>query len=291
MRKQVLSMACFGTLLFGTACGLALTSAQQPATPQPDKPPAAAKQPAAANRDQELVVEKLRPTWRVGDRWVIETQPQPVQRRETLAKDAPSARPLTWRFTVQAEEQVAKRPCFRVQIECVDANVQAPVTRLWVDRDSYALRQIQTQQTIAGEVRTMTESYEFPTGQPSPVVVATSVVLPVDLPVFQQADTKGSKRFEFEAIQGPAGVKALDDLSFSYAIEQDVSGAQEDQVKGLLHEEFTKTLTREPIANVRLSTGSRQVRQLWQANLPWPAFSDNGVTRSRLVKVEPAGNR
>ncbi|MFO0819460.1 MAG: hypothetical protein U1A77_16045 [Pirellulales bacterium] len=296
MRKHVLSMACFGTLLFGAACGLALSSAQQPATPQPTakqpaQPPAATPQPAAARGDQELVVEKLRPTWRVGDRWVIETQTQPVQRREAIAKDAPAAKPLTWRFTVQAEEQVAQRPCFRVLIECVDVNVQAPVTRLWVDRESYALRQIQTQQTIAGEVRTMTESYEFPTGQPSPVVVATSVVLPVDLPVFQQADTKGSKTFEFEAIQGAAGVKALDDLSFSYSIEQNVNSAQEDQVKGLLHEEFTKTLTREPIANVQLSAGQRKVRQLWQANLPWPAFSDNGVTRSRLVKVEPAGNR
>ena len=277
MRKHVVNIVCFGTLLASVAGGWAWSFAQQPN--------------AATAREGELVVEKLRPRWKVGDRWEIETQTQQVQRRETIDKDAPLAKPLTWRFTVQAEEQVAERPCFRVQIDCLDAQVQAPVTRLWVDRDSYALRQVQTQHTVAGEVRTMTESYAFPTGQPSPVVVAMLVLLPVDLPVFQQADTKGTKSFEFEAIPGPAGVKAFDDLSFSYSIEQSVSGAQEDQVKGLLHAEFSKSLTREPIANVQLNTRNRQVRQLWQANLPWPAYSDNGVTRSRLVKVEPAGNR
>lgn len=277
MRKLVLSLVCCGTLLASVAGRWAMTLAQPPNPPI--GPPV------------EVAVEKLRPRWKVGDRWVIETESQQVQRRETIDKKTPPSKPLTWRFTVQAEEQVAERPCFRVQVQCVDPQVQAPITRLWVDRDSYALRQVQTQHTVAGEVRTMTESYAFPTGQPSPVVVAMLVLLPVDLPVFQQADTKGAKSFEFEAIQGPAGVKAFDELSFAYAIEQSVSGAQPDQVKGLFHEEFSKSFTREPLANVQLNTRHRQVRQLWQANLPWPAYSDNGVTRSRLVRVEPAGDR
>lgn len=277
MRRQVVRIVCLGTLLAIVAGGWALTSAQQ-------------RSPAAV-REGELAVEKLQPRWKVGDRWDIETQTQQVQRRETITRDSSLAPPLTWRFTVQAEEQVAERPCFRVQIDCLDAQVQAPVARLWVDRESYALRQVQTQHTVAGEVRTMTESYEFPTGQPSPVMAAMLVLLPVDLPMFQQADAKGTKTFEFEAISGPAGVKAFDELSFSYAIEQSVSGAQEDQVKGLLHAEFSKSLAREPMARVQLSTRNRKVSQLWQANLPWPAFSDNGVTRSRLVKVERAENR
>jgi hypothetical protein len=33
---------------------------------------------------------------------------------------------------------------------------------------------------------------------------------------------------------------------------------------------------------------TRQVRQLWTAGVPWPVYSDNGITISRLVKVIPA---
>jgi hypothetical protein len=276
MQRYRIGVACFAAMLFGTACGLAVLRAQQP---------------PAAERANDLVVERLRPKWRVGDRWVIETQSLQLQRREEPAPGGARSAPLTWRFTVQAEEIVAKRPCFRVQAECQDANVQAPVTRLWVDRESYALKQVQTQLAVAGEIRTITESYEFPTGQPSPVLVAMMVVLPVDLPIFQQADTKGAKKFEFEAIAGPAGVKALDELSFAFEVEQKIDGAQPEQVKGLFHNEFAKSLTREPIANVQLKTGHRTVRQLWQANLPWPAFTDNGMTRSRLIKVDSVDNR
>ena len=46
MQRHRLSIVCLGTLLVGAACGLALLSAQQP---------------AVASREQELVVEKLRP--------------------------------------------------------------------------------------------------------------------------------------------------------------------------------------------------------------------------------------
>lgn len=273
-----MSRTCWNSLaaLFGSVvCGLALLSAQQPAAPS----------------GEELVVDQLRPRWKIGDRWTIETQSRQPQRREEVTPDTPRSAPLLWEFTVEAEEELAQRPCFRVKAACQDPNVRAPVTRLWVDRQSYALRQVQTEVMVAGETRTMVESYDFPTGQPSPVVVAMLVVLPVDLPVFQQADTKGAKKHEFEAVAGPAGVKALDDLSFTFEIEQNVGDAQASQVKGLLHEEFSKSLTRDPIATVQLKTSHRTVRQLWQPNLPWPAFSDNGVTRSRLVKVERAASR
>ena len=275
MSRFRLRLACIVTLIIGAAGGYAVTKAQQP---------------AANDGAPGVVVEKLRPTWRVGDRWVIETRSQQIHRRNATPNPATPA-PLTWRFEVAGEEQLAERPCFRLQIDCIDEGVQAPRTWLWVDRESYALRQVRTQATIAGELRTITESYEFPTGQPSPVVVAMMVLLPVDMPLFQEAETKGTKKFEFEALAGPAGVKAVDDLSFAYTVEQEVKDAPADKVKGVLHDDFAKTLNRQPFATVQLKTANRNIRQLWSADLPWPALSDNGVTVSRLVKVESPANR
>jgi hypothetical protein len=40
---------------------------------------------------------------------------------------------------------------------------------------------------------------------------------------------------------------------------------------------------------VRLETAERKVRQVWQPGMPWPSFSDNGDTVSRLIKVIPPG--
>jgi hypothetical protein len=42
-----------------------------------------------------------------------------------------------------------------------------------------------------------------------------------------------------------------------------------------------------PVYEVRLKTPLQRVRQLWQADQPWPVVSDNGVTQARLIKVIP----
>jgi hypothetical protein len=43
------------------------------------------------------------------------------------------------------------------------------------------------------------------------------------------------------------------------------------------------------VVEVKLKAASIQARQIWQPSLPWPVYSTNGVSESRLVEaVEPA---
>ena len=77
-------------------------------------------------------------------------------------------------------------------------------------------------------------------------------------------------------------------MGFAFDIKQDLSRPSADYVKSVLHQDFTKGLENRPVLEVHLKTFHREVKQLWQADLPWPAYSDNGSTISRLVKVTPA---
>ena len=61
------------------------------------------------------------------------------------------------------------------------------------------------------------------------------------------------------------------------------------EVKGLLADEFAKDLRVRPAVEVRLKRFDRQVRQVWQAGLPWPVYTESGSTTARLIKVIPAG--
>jgi len=60
-------------------------------------------------------------------------------------------------------------------------------------------------------------------------------------------------------------------------------------VKGLFADIFAKDVAVQETVEVRIKGFDRQVRQLWQKGLPWPVYSDNGTTVSRLVKFNAAG--
>jgi hypothetical protein len=60
----------------------------------------------------------------------------------------------------------------------------------------------------------------------------------------------------------------------------------EQFAKSLTDDAFSKSLTTRPVTEVRLKSLGREVRQLWQAQRPWPIYSDNGYTVARLVSVE-----
>ena len=231
--------------------------------------------------------DELMPRWELGDRWVVETVSQPLQvRGETSTQ--PVCRPIQWQFAVQRFEKSLTDDCYRVEINCLAAGAEQPSTVLWIDRKSRALRQIQTQLPVPGGFRTVTQSYEFAGGQPSPVL-GPLTALPVDLPLFLGDQAKGMQTFTYETRMGPPGVKNVGELGFAHQIEQQVTPVASSEVKGLLSDSYAKSLTEQPTVEVRLKAYDRQVRQLWQPGLPWPVYSDSGSTVCRLVKVIPAG--
>ncbi len=242
--------------------------------------------------DADAPADQLKPNWQVGQQWVVETISQlaPVGEEKQGKSD-----PVRWQFTVKNIEPVGGHDCFRVNVEyLIDGREQA-VAVLWADQKSLALRQVQSYLQVQGETRTVIESYSFADGQPAPVVGLLTAV-PLDMPLFLPgASSKAiQEKYVYEANAGPPGKKALGEVGFAVEVEQNTTPAKPEQVKALLAKfgkEFSKDLEKpvvdanKPLVSVSLKTADREVNQLWQPSLPWPAFVDNGTTVARLVQV------
>ncbi len=239
-----------------------------------------------AGQARAIRIEKLKPQWQVGDRWIVETTTLQSQVTDTRQAKTRS-KPVRWQFSVQAVEQLAGRPCYRLQVQALAGQRQQPVTRVWVDQQTMTLRQVQMQLPIPGGFKTVTESYHTAGGAATPVLGPLSI-LPIDLPSFLPSQIKGAETFVYESVVGPGGTKAIGDVGFSYAVQQKCFQPKPENIKGLLDNAFVKDLQTAPVVEVRLKTTGRSVHQLWQPGQPWPSFSDNGNTQSRLVKVMPA---
>jgi hypothetical protein len=276
MRTKTRWYVSFAAALLGLGGGALLL---------PGAPPDKADPPKAG----EAGAEQIKPRWRPGQKWEVETLSRQLPFGSNPGRE-PKPKAVLWEFTVLEPEKVAGQPCYRVQVQAKVGQRKQPMTTLWLDQKSMALRQVQTQLPVQGAFRTVTESYQTAGGQPSPVMSPLTVI-PLDMPVFLEG-TKGQK-FTYEAVSGPEGKKDPGDVSFAFEVEQDVARASDADVKalqgkGLLTEDFTKDLAAKPFVEVKLKTYDRKVRQLWQAGLPWPAYSSNGVTQARLVRVLPA---
>src|SRR5262249_14626855 len=150
--------------------------------------------------------ERYRPRWQVGQQWVVESVNTQMQTRRG-PQQAPAAQSLQWQFQVQGVERIGPRDCFRIQVGCQHGGQQQPMTTLWMDQQSLALQQLQTQLPVQGGFRTITESYRTAGGQPAPVI-APLTVLPLEMPVLLQGG-KGLEKFTYEATAGTFGTKAV----------------------------------------------------------------------------------
>ncbi len=263
-------------------CLLSSVQAEQP--PEIDEPASAAS----------LGTELPRPHWQQGDRWMVETVSRPMQVRFACPPGTFSL-PIPWQFMVVQSEVLDAHECFRIEIRCQAAGKQ-PATTLWLDRNSLALRQITTQVPVPNGFQEMTMRYDFTSGQTAPVL-GPLTSLPIDTPVFLANQTKGLEAFTYRLDFGPRQGKAVGDIGFTHQIEQHVKTLSTGETRALLEQPFakrllgealSKSLTSRPLIEVRLKSHGREVRQLWQAQRPWPIYSDNGQTISRFVTFMPA---
>lgn len=246
----------------------------------PAEPPGPVGQPAPQ--------ESLKPRWRVGEQWIVETTTRLVQTGADF-KSVPTARPIDWQFTVKGIEKIAGRSCYRLEIRPQDSSGPQPITSIWVDDQTQTLRRVQTQLPVQGELRTITENYEFGEGKPSPVL-GPLTALPIDMPLFG-AEHARSLKFSYTAVPGAAESRELGEIGFAVDIEQHIAPVKGEEARNLLHRDLSRDLRARPLVEVRLQSPERKVRQLWQAGLPWPSYSDNGDTSARLIKVFPPANQ
>ena len=228
--------------------------------------------------------QRIRPNWQVGDRWLVETQALDSPVANPDAKTV--ATPITWRFTVAAREKIAGRDCFRLEAKPELDDGPQPLTTLWIDSQTYTLRQSRTEIPVQEELRAITEHYQFPEGQASPVFGPVTG-LPVDLPIFSNLKPRAGG-FEYVVSDGPApGARNPDDLGFAVGVEQSLMPAKLDSVRTAMGAPASRDFGREPIYEIRMRGPERESRQLWQPGQPWPLFADNGQTRSRLIRQLP----
>jgi hypothetical protein len=233
----------------------------------PPKKTEAAEQPAPGAQNNAR--------WQVGMKWVVETTTELAQLGDKNEKK-PEAKPVQWQFSVVKIEKVHGHDCYRVEVErLIGDKTSPPVTTIWADARSLALRQIRTEFVVQGQTREVTESYEFEDGQPAPVMSPLTSI-PLDMPLMLGGATKGNGTFSYAAISGPAGKKAIGDVGFSVEIKQEIEEAKPG-VKALGQADFI----------VNLSSGDRTVRQEWKNDKPWPETSSNGTTTSKLKSVTP----
>jgi hypothetical protein len=261
--------------LLGVACLAAALLVLHGGQNLPADPP---KETKAADQPQP---DKTNARWQVGMKWVVETTTDLTQLGDEAKKKPQKTEPINWQFTVVKIEKVHGHDCFRVKVERLvgegdKAEPVPPVTTIWADAQNLTLRQIRTEFVVQGQIREVTESYEFGNGQPAPVMSPLTSI-PLDMPLLRPGGaTKaaGSETFSYAANSGPAGKKALGDVGFAVEIKQDVvevpAGA-----KALGGPDFT----------VKMSSGDRTVTQEWKNDKPWPETSNNGTTTSKLKSV------
>jgi hypothetical protein len=247
---------------------------------------------AADPETGDLKPEQFKPRWKVGQKWVVETLTTQLQVRRDF-KQTPKARPVQWQFEVQGIEKVDGKDCYKVQITCQVDDRNQPVTIIWSNTKTMMLQQLQTQFPVQGGFRTVTEQYKSAAGRPAPVL-APLTVLPLEMPVFlDNAGEKalGPQEFSYQTVEGPGGTKEVDDVGFTFDVQQELAPATAKDAAGKVADNFSKGLENAPLVKVELKgpgKRGRQVSQLWQADQPWPVYTNNGSTVARLVKVIPA---
>ncbi|MHB8899884.1 MAG: hypothetical protein ACYC6Y_14150, partial [Thermoguttaceae bacterium] len=192
----------------------------------------AGQEPGGAPTDE---LDRLVPRWEAGDAWTVETVSRPLHIRADASQVAAGS-PLRWQFRVAQPKEPGLDDCFRVEVKSAGAGAAIPATIFWLDRNSFALRQITTQLPVPDGFEEMTIRYDSDSGQPSPILGPLSA-LPIDTPVLYRG-TKGLQSFSYTSHFGYRQGKELGDVGFSHQVEQQVADLPQDEVARLLGRHF-----------------------------------------------------
>ena len=239
----------------------------------------------SSSSGQDVDPLKYKPSWKVGQKWTIETVGHQSQARRDV-NTVTSGKPIRWQFEVREMEEIEGCECYRVSVKCLVAG-KRPEIVFWVDRSSMTLRRVQVDLPTPTGLQVMTESYRSDSGQPFPAFPPLSVP-PLELPLFLDG-AKGTQTFAYSAATEPGGIKAVGEIGFAFVVEQIARPVSQEETRELAHQAYAKSLVKQPTLEVRLKSAQQRVRQLWQPGSPWPVYSSNGLTESRLIQVVEPG--
>ena len=115
MRQFWLGLSCVSVLLWGC-----LSDTAQPQTD--DGPRGNTPQAGTAT---------IRPQWKVGDQWIVETATRSLQARSRNADSGDDLVRTRWKFTVAKQEKLGGRDVLRIDIRCLDRRARQPGAMIW----------------------------------------------------------------------------------------------------------------------------------------------------------------
>jgi len=222
----------------------------------------------------------FRPRWKVGQTWTVETTTKLPQFGvdAALAKRAHTVR---WVFRVEEVEEVFEEPCFRVVATPLDLCPKGLNVRFWATVENLTLRRVEITFPVAGEFRTISESFQGLTTKTFPTQVPFKL-LPLDMPCWERVPAKEPVGFTYEAIPGSLEKKDPGGIRFQIDIEQ--KSSELDSVVSAEAESSAEAKSAPPgVIKIELKTALGRVEQLWRVGQPWPMWASNGTTVARLV--------
>lgn len=245
------------------------------------------QQPIQSQDQRQQTFVKIGPSWKIGTSWVVETKniQNPISRKQ-------ESKPVRWTFTVAGESKIGNRDCYEIRIHCNDPSNRQPRVTIWADKHSGMLMRTMTQQLIQNQWQSFTDNYSVPEGK-STAVLGTIPSLPLDMPLFtEDAKSKDIEGMSYELIPGNKGSKNLGEPGFAFNIKQSIKPISDEKSKSLTDDPRSKSLTEticlQDAVEVELHGGMSKstVRQIWTPDAPWPVYSTNGISESRLIEIK-----
>lgn len=232
-----------------------------------------------ASADTQIVADDYKPNWQIGDAWTVQT----VSRLSHTSSN-PSV-VAKWQFRVVGQTSIGTRLQFQVGVSMISPVRQLDVVTFYADASTFSLSSVEARVRMAGRDVWLTESYGRDSGQLSPVI-ATMSPLPIAMPLFH-GQAKGAETYTY-LLTGKELLTKNAQLSFRHWVRQTIQRPDPQALHSVESIELTKSVDQPNLVEVTISD-SRRVRQIWQANMPWPILTEDGTTTATLIDVQRRG--
>ncbi len=256
---------------------------------QDQKPTQSQIQQRQAQNQKPRKIKEFGPNWQIGDYWIVESV-----NRQSQSSEQRVERPVRWLFEVVGTARVQGRDCYQTKITAMENSPSTPVAHIWVDAETGALVRVATQTLVRGQWVERVQTFQGKDGKASPVFGIVPC-LPLDMPLFAENGAKSVGEVEsfYTAVgdsdaQTPDGRKAVGGAkSFAYRVKTTTTRVPSPGAKGsvdfkALKIEGAKGL--DQAVEVKMDAGPKTSRQIWTPGTPWPVYSANETSESRLIE-------
>lgn len=224
------------------------------------------------------------PQWNAGDTWALRTEYRQIAHHD--GRDQLSwSKPVTFQYAVTDRRDAGSQTTYQIEARpaAADTGFVTAVT-LVAQGGKLSITRVETRHQRQG--RTVTDALAFPA--PMPVFTESSII-PYDAPVFPLEQAAGLNASNFLSVKRKyQRVEETGGLKFARINSQLVKPAG---ISSFVDAEGKTVDFAVPVESNRVfpvelaeeTTGQRIV-QYWAEGLPWAAYSENGSSRSWLVK-------